>query len=266
MHNLSICAIIKDEDQYLEEWVSYHLALGVDHIYLYDNNSINHQQNFISEANLAHVTVIPYPKRDGNPQNACYNQFLKDYGHESKWVAIIDADEFIRVVDDTPLLEFLEEFEDYDGLYVAWVTYNADGQLTNDGRPVRERFLKTVPNAEGVNGKSIIRPDKVSVMDTHFPESDTWDDCVIVDERHERVYEALGYIAPDNRIVIDHYFTKSWEEWQHKINRGTADNSGVRKMRDFFYFNPELVDYAPDEIKDILDINTPIFILKQKEV
>ena len=34
-----ICAILKDETPYLEEWIKHHLAIGVEHFVLYDNNS-----------------------------------------------------------------------------------------------------------------------------------------------------------------------------------------------------------------------------------
>ena len=38
MDNLSICAIAKDELD-LEEWVIYHHIVGVNHFYIYDNES-----------------------------------------------------------------------------------------------------------------------------------------------------------------------------------------------------------------------------------
>lgn len=36
---VSICGIFKDEAFYLKEWIEYHKKAGVDHIYLYNNNS-----------------------------------------------------------------------------------------------------------------------------------------------------------------------------------------------------------------------------------
>ena len=43
LHNqtftIGICAIMKDMDAYLNEWLDYHLvAMGIDKIYLYDNS------------------------------------------------------------------------------------------------------------------------------------------------------------------------------------------------------------------------------------
>ena len=34
---LSLCAIMKDESPYIREWLLFHLEVGVEHFYLYDN-------------------------------------------------------------------------------------------------------------------------------------------------------------------------------------------------------------------------------------
>jgi hypothetical protein len=39
MFYLGICTIIKDEDHFLDEWMVYYTALGVEAFYLYDNGS-----------------------------------------------------------------------------------------------------------------------------------------------------------------------------------------------------------------------------------
>lgn len=36
--NIAICAIVKDEDFYIDEFIKYHLKLGVNHIYFFQNN------------------------------------------------------------------------------------------------------------------------------------------------------------------------------------------------------------------------------------
>ena len=39
LYDLAIVAIFKDEGKYLKEWLDYHLLAGVDHFYLYNNDS-----------------------------------------------------------------------------------------------------------------------------------------------------------------------------------------------------------------------------------
>lgn len=41
--------------------------------------------------------------------------------------------------------------------------------------------------------------------------------------------------------MIDHYYTKSWEEWCWKIKeRGGADPNYHKALREFFYYNPDM--------------------------
>lgn len=43
MYYASICAIVKDEDKDIREWLNYHFAIGFEHVLIYDNNSRNPQ-------------------------------------------------------------------------------------------------------------------------------------------------------------------------------------------------------------------------------
>ena len=38
-YDLAVVAIFKDEGRYLREWLDYHLLAGVEHFYLYNNDS-----------------------------------------------------------------------------------------------------------------------------------------------------------------------------------------------------------------------------------
>ena len=35
----AICVLVRNEARYLAEWLTYHRLVGIDHVYLYDNNS-----------------------------------------------------------------------------------------------------------------------------------------------------------------------------------------------------------------------------------
>ena len=39
MYYLTACLIFRDAASYLEEWLRFHLLVGVEHFYLYDNDS-----------------------------------------------------------------------------------------------------------------------------------------------------------------------------------------------------------------------------------
>src|SRR6187431_1294722 len=38
-YTVCLCGIFKNEAKFLDEWIQFHLVVGIDHFYLYNNNS-----------------------------------------------------------------------------------------------------------------------------------------------------------------------------------------------------------------------------------
>lgn len=111
-YRLAICAIFKNEAAWLKEWVCYHHhVLGVEHFYLYNNESADGYlevlEPFIEEGI---VEVIDWDSKDPDhlasgafmdapwsaTQLGAYNNCLQKRAlGKAKWVAMIDIDEFI---------------------------------------------------------------------------------------------------------------------------------------------------------------------------
>ena len=162
---LTVCAIFKDEAQYLSEWVSFHLSQGVEHFFLYDNLSTDGGADVLApfiEAGL--VTLKPWHvlKEDGG-QGAAYRDCLQEHGTQSFWIAFIDLDEFLHAV-SKPLPELLQEYERYGGLFVHWQNFGSSGHITKPVGGVVESFTRRARTTWSRNreGKSIVRPTMVS--------------------------------------------------------------------------------------------------------
>ena len=242
MHYCSVCLLAKNEHDYIAEWLDWHSNIGVDHFYIYDNNSTTPLRDSIPAKHLDKCTVMDFGGKHRHTQRECYADCFKRFKDETLWMAFIDADEFIRVIDGVSLREFLREFEPHDGIYIGWVNYNANGLVKQDGRPVRERFTqRTYAYPEWMaTGKSIVRMDRVTNMSAHCPSQFMRKvDMVLSD--HAPMVNPYMSAFPEDRIVIDHYYTKSYEEWVKKLGRGSCDPLCIRKHDEFFVYNPDLV-------------------------
>ena len=94
LYDLAVVAILKNEGPYLKEWLDYHLLAGVDHFYLYDNESPDNQAEVAKpyvEAGL--VTYIPFPGIA--MQMPAYNDAINRFKFQARYMAFIDGDEFI---------------------------------------------------------------------------------------------------------------------------------------------------------------------------
>jgi hypothetical protein len=241
--------LIKDENEYINEWLKWHIDIGFEHFYIYDNGSKTPIQESVEEQYLPLCTFIDYSSGYSCLQPDCYNHALNNYGPFTKWLAFIDTDEFIRTIDGKKINDFLKEFEEFDGLYVKWIMYNANGLYYKDNRPQRERFTQISSYDEWKPcGKSIIQPSKIKIMGTHFP-AGVIGQYKMVDSNKNLKRTGLESFSDEEKIVIDHYFTRSFEEWQEKAARGSCDPRVDRKYNEFYLYNPDLIEYASEEIK-----------------
>jgi len=103
-YNVTLSFMVDDlEDKLTLEWVVYHILLGVDHFYLYDNSK-KHRPNIMGsqlkpffDANI--ITYIFYPAVSevfwNQVQRVSFNMYLGKYGHLTKWWGMYDIDEFL---------------------------------------------------------------------------------------------------------------------------------------------------------------------------
>jgi len=238
---LSICLIIKDEHEYLSEWLEWHAEQGADHFYIYDNGSCPPIETAITAALRSRCTVVPFSSRSFRTQIAAYRHCLEHFAEDSEWMAFIDTDEFIRPIAFHGIPEFLDGLpEDADAVLLRWIVYGADGQVRKRTAPVRERFRIPVDYpAWWPMCKSIIRPARVHGMDVHVPVQ-TDRELKIVNEYGKPLASMRDSDLTAETIAIDHYFTRSLEEWREKMKRGSVDGICQRDYRLFFRLNPDM--------------------------
>src|ERR1700735_3351725 len=90
----SICAIAKEEQLYLEDWLCSNLATGAEHFFIYDNGgSVPVKETLSKYVDAGIVSVIPF--FGSSAQMPSYNHCLFNYGHTSKWIGFFDCDEIM---------------------------------------------------------------------------------------------------------------------------------------------------------------------------
>lgn len=248
----SLCLITRDENEYLEEWLRWHIGQGVEHFYIYDHGSkqpVREQVDGLGEEIAGKVTVIDWSGSHRDAQPDAYNDCLARFRGESRWIGFIDTDEQIEVKTGQTLPQFLKGYEEYAGVLAVWVTFGACGQVKKLPGLLRERF--TVPNHSckwnDCAGKVIVQPVYMERMVIHNGKTKVG--FVVVDEHGNEVYDySMTSCHPStDYICVNHYYTKSYEEWLNKLRRGTAHSTFQRKYSEFFYINPDM-KYCWEEV------------------
>lgn len=248
----SVCLIIRDENEYLEEWLRWHIGQGVEHFYIYDHGSEYPVKDFVASLGVEiseKVTVIEWSGEHKDAQPDAYNDCLKRFRTESRWIGFIDADEQVRIKTGQILPEFLKGFEDYAAMFAVWLIYDANGHVTKTAAPLRARFTHVNFNDEYASrmGKVFVQAMLMREMVIHNGSPEVGFD--VVDAHKNRI--APYVIACDKPtydfICVDHYYTKSYEEWINKLNRGCAHAKYQRKYDEFFAINQDM-EYCREAI------------------
>ena len=67
-HELSVCAIFRDQAPYLAEWVEFHLLSGVQHLYLYNHKSVDNATDELAPYVRAGLVDLHQWDLPGHPQ------------------------------------------------------------------------------------------------------------------------------------------------------------------------------------------------------
>ena len=239
MFDLAIAAILKNEAEYVSEWIAFHLAVGVQHFVIYDNASTDNTREILAKYGDV-VTVIDWPQRPG--QIPAYQHFVENYEAVARWVAVIDADEFLMPETADSLLDVLPEFEQYGGLAVNWLVYGTNGFATRPPGLLIENFIYRGPDQMTINHhiKSIIKP--FYALGCRTPHIFNMIRPV-VDEDHNPVPEAWSDKNRHRKIRLNHYVTRSLADWKAKVERRRADTDERRDDSEIMQFeNMEVLD------------------------
>ena len=265
---LSICAIIKNEGDYLKEWIEFHRLVGVEKFYIYDNESTDNTKEIL--ASYIKEGIVEYVLWPGLKQQIpAYNDAIKRYKYDTRWLGFIDLDEFIVPIETKIIPEFLVQFEPYSGLEINWLTYGSNGHETQSNCLVIERF-KAHAAPDFVQHrwmKSIVNPRFVANMGPHYADYlaghavNPNKSKVHRNNFNDRnpLYKLLfrwrflkkAVIKPlHDKIRINHYSCKSWEEFSKKSGRGDVmQNSGGKYSRKFFNMHDrnDIIDRTMDK-------------------
>ncbi len=236
-HFLSITAICKNEAPYLPEWIEYHKMLGVEKFYIYDNESTDNTKEVL-KSYIEDGTVEYLYWKGKAQQGKAYDNSITTHKYETKWMAFVDIDEFIVPISKETIPEIINELNPKAALSIHWLIYGDSGHKTKTDGLVIERFTKHSTKDFYRNQwvKTIVNPRLVSFMRAHNAEF--IGNITAINENKKKIKGKSKNIS-HNKIRINHYWGKSYEEFQIKKFRGDVSflNLPPKDDAEFDYYN-----------------------------
>lgn len=264
-NNISIVAIVKNESKYIREWIEYHLIIGVDHFYIYDNESEDNLHRIL----LPYINngIVSYLFCPGSAmQTSAYNDAIARFKGSNHWMAFIDVDEFIvlRPSYATKLSDFLKMYENFDMLGINWCVFDSNNHETC---PTKGFVLSNYTRCHAIDDnlanrhlKCIVKPQSIQICtNPHY--MILKHSKKAVDENFNTLITPFPPHVTFKKIQINHYYSKSKEEYISKISRGRATTTSKRpfdkKAYDFSYWKTKQSDIDLSSFVDILRNKIP---------
>jgi hypothetical protein len=175
---LVICAVFKNESFFLKQWIDFHMRMGVEQFYLYNNGSTDAYLEILHpyiEQKIVQLTDWPVETRNQLEyltllQLPAYNHALSIVKDTAHWAAFIDLDEFLCPITHENMVALLQDFKPYAGLAINWQTFGTSGidRLDADARII-ENFLWKAPCWWEINKyiKMVVQPQYVDCFATN---------------------------------------------------------------------------------------------------
>ena len=163
---ICLCAIGKNENLYIKEYLNHYKMLGYNHIYIYDNND-NNSQNFsdflkqdLNDEFISIIDYIGYRGKYNNSQKEAYFDCYKNNKKNYDWLSFFDFDEFLVLKNQT-IQEYLDDniFKNCEIIKINWLVYTSNKEsLYYEKKPLKIRFNNPdVNNTANSHIKSIVR-------------------------------------------------------------------------------------------------------------
>lgn len=238
---LAVCAICRNEAPYLIEWIAFQRAVGFDKVFIYDNVSDDGTSEMLAALHEAGIVERRHwPRRlDVAPQREAYANFIETSALAFDWVLVYDLDEFL-VPHSGDVRDFINAAvaakPDVSAIAVPWLVFGSGGETKKRDGLVMERFTRCA-ETPAASVKTLFRPACAYNMRTHICDLTVGE---YIDNAF-RVAEWSTDIPIDLRdpkfghAVVNHYFTKSQEEWAKRRRIPKADRAVVQtKSMKFF--------------------------------
>ena len=279
---ICLCTIGKRENLYAREFVEYYKEKGIDKIFIYDNNEKNGEKFDIILKDYIKdnfVKIIDFRGIQG-PQLQSMEDCRKNNYKKYDWLIFYDMDEFIFLRNYSNIIDFLrqEKFFKCQRIQLNWFIHTDNNLLYYDNRTLEKRFPQKFKKWIGLKKggkdgiKSILRGNiDIEIKNVHYLNSK-----LISCDGFGKIKEVQGIITNESDhyyYYIDHYWSKSTEEFVEKLMKGDVVLGNItfpynRKIDIYFAINElslEKINYIEKKTKSNLT-NFKLRLKNKKEI
>ena len=211
---VTICLFVRNEDDYVKDWIDWYLKIGFDNILIYDNNEDKSRLQRILKCfeSEPKIQIVPWDK----DQYGCYRHCWENNSFD--WLACFDCDEILELNNSAKdIHELLENYSDCSQLSLKCIEYNDNEKITCSDEelkiPFYLRFPKVSPKQYEHFYKSIVNKNKVKSLKKFNGHVLNHISCDWKKVKRQGISFPRALKLQSNEPFIKHFRTKSLEEF-----------------------------------------------------
>ena len=219
---VALCTMGRNENLYINEFADHYLTLGVDTLFLYDDN-IEEKDKFINV--LPQKDSIVTKDYNIKGQNEAFNHCYSTHKNNYDWFIMVDMDEYLVIKNNDTLKGYLTDsvFDKCDFIKLHWRIPSDNNLLHYENKSLFERFKRPYYTSNHI--KSIIRGHINNLIYwIHSPKISpernvTCNNIGRILNKKKLNFQSIMHINTDRAYFV-HFFFKSTEEYINKYKRG----------------------------------------------
>jgi Glycosyltransferase family 92 len=226
---ISAACIINNEARFLKEWLDFHMLVGIEHFFLFNNRSTDNYLDVLAPyIKKGTVDIINWDTGETSGdawihlETEALSSALRLARGRSKWLALIDTDEYLFPMKGESLNETLAEFEPYGSVSVRYTVFGTNSvQLIPADKLLIESLTKSCVDTSQHNKlfKSIVRPEFVdSCINSHYCE--LMPGFINVTEDFKPLNPETIATVQNKKLSLNHYWSRDLDYFQtYKLPR-----------------------------------------------
>lgn len=216
---LTLCTVIKRDNKYIDEWISYHMNIGIKDFIIYDNNNgiedypmTEFVSSLVKSKNIRIINKRNIQINENEVFEEAYNSC------KNKWICLLHTYEFLSI--KTPKIdETLDEFKKCSNIKLFINVFNDNNIIEHNGDFSINKFKNKVPvKPNDFNSTIAIIKTGISKYYKLDKTGIIYPECVTMSSDKKEISSSITYIysLSDYLITVNSYPTKSLEEFLEK--------------------------------------------------
>ncbi len=245
-YKLGIVSIFKNEQDYMQEWLDFHIAQGFEQFYLYSNDPDLTKYPYLnSNKYIGYIKIIDWVQKQNDGintiQRQAYSDCVKKYNNECQFMLLLDLDEFVHPYKNfNTVIDYIISLKDNWKEIVAFkiqrFNFGSNGHLFKPEIPVSVAYTKhekICSSYKTLANTNYIDSAKKFYGVHDFPYKNINNKLKIFNAylNYNTGFPSGCNLNNKNEIplVINHYYTKSYEEYLQRAK--LWENGGINPIK-----------------------------------